>query len=47
MQFMQLCKKAGKKIQDFNGIWTHDLMIPVQCSNQLSYEAHMKLDCPL
>ena len=28
-----------KKIQDFNGVWTHDLAIPVRCSNQLSYEA--------
>ena len=27
------------KSQDFNRFWTHDLMIPVQCSNQLSYEA--------
>ena len=26
------------KRQDFNGVWTRDLMIPVQCSNQLSYE---------
>ena len=29
-----------KKIQDFNGILTHDLAIPVRCSHQLpSYEA--------
>ena len=28
-----------KKIQDFNEVWTHDLTIPVWCSNQLSYEA--------
>ena len=27
------------KIQDFNGVWTHDLPIPVWPSNQLSYEA--------
>ena len=27
------------KIQDFNGVWTRDLAIPVRCSNQLSYEA--------
>ena len=27
------------KIQDFNGVWTGDLAIPVQRSNQLSYEA--------
>ena len=26
------------KIQDFNGVWTHDLTIPVPRSNQLSYE---------
>ena len=25
--------------QDFNGVWTRDLAIPVQWSNQLSYEA--------
>ena len=38
-QFMQLRKKPEKKNQDFNGIWTHDLTIPVWRSNQLSYEA--------
>ena len=38
-QLMQLHKKPEKKIQDFNTIWTCDLAIPVQCSNQLSYEA--------
>ena len=27
------------KSQDFNGVWTHDLAILVQRSNQLSYEA--------
>ena len=27
------------QIQDFNGIWTRDLAIPVRRSNQLSYEA--------
>ena len=27
------------KIQDFNGVWTRDLAIPMQRSNQLSYEA--------
>ena len=27
------------KIRDFNRGWTHDLAIPVQRSNQLSYEA--------
>ena len=39
-QFMQLRKRPSeKKNQDFNGVWTHDLAIPVRCSNQLSYEA--------
>ena len=32
-------KKPEKKIQDFNGVWTRDLAIPVRRSNQLSYEA--------
>ena len=27
------------KSQDFNGVCTHDLVIPVRWSNQLSYEA--------
>ena len=38
-QFMQLRKKPQKKKknQDFNGIWTRDLVIPVRRSNQLSY----------
>ena len=27
------------KIQDFNGVWTRDLTIPMRRSNQLSYEA--------
>ena len=27
------------KSQDFNGVWTYDLAIPVQNSNRLSYEA--------
>ena len=27
------------KIQDFNGVWTRDLAIPMRLSNQLSYEA--------
>ena len=31
-QFMQLRKEAWKKIQDFNGVWTRDLAILVQCS---------------
>ena len=38
MQFKQLRIEALKS-QDFNGVWTRDLAIPVQCSNQLSYEA--------
>ena len=30
---MQLCKEGWKKkIQDINGVWTHELAIPVQCS---------------
>ena len=37
-QFLQLRREAWK-IQDFNGVWTRDLEIPVQRSNQLSYEA--------
>ena len=27
------------KIQDFNGVWSRDLAIPVRRSNQLNYEA--------
>ena len=27
------------KVQEFNGVWTRDLAIPVRRSNQLSYEA--------
>ena len=30
---------VNAKIQDFKGVWTRDLAIPVRCSNQLSYEA--------
>ena len=37
-QFLQLRKEAWK-IQDFNGVWTGDVAIPVRRSNQLSYEA--------
>ena len=37
-QFLQLRREAWK-IQDFNGVWTRDLAIPVRHSNQLSYEA--------
>ena len=37
-QFQQLCREAWKS-QDFNGVWTRDLAIPVRRSNQLSYEA--------
>ena len=37
-QFLRLRREAWK-IQDFNGIWTRDLVIPVRRSNQLSYEA--------
>ena len=37
-QFTQL-RIEGWKSQDFNGVWTHDLAIPVRRTNQLSYEA--------
>ena len=37
-QFKQLRIEAWKS-QDFNGVWTRDLEIPVRRSNQLSYEA--------
>ena len=33
------CVEKPDKIQDFNGVWTRDLAIPVRRSNQLSYEA--------
>ena len=39
MQFLQLQMDDAWKIQYFNGVWTYGLAIPVQCSNQLSYEA--------
>ena len=39
MQFKQLHIEAWKS-QDFNGVWTRDLTIPVRRSNQLSYEAN-------
>ena len=38
LQFKQLRIEAWKS-QDFNGVWTHDLAIPVRRSKQLSYEA--------
>ena len=37
-QFKQLRIEA-RKSQDYNGVWTRDLAIPVRRSNQLSYEA--------
>ena len=37
-QFLQLRREAWK-FQDFNGVWTRDLTIPVRRSNQLRYEA--------
>ena len=43
-EFMRLLKNL-KKIQDFNGIWTRNLAIPVRCSNQLSYEATEIVNC--
>ena len=33
------CVKKPENFQDFNRVLTCDLAIPVQCSNQLSYEA--------
>ena len=38
MQLKQVGIEAWKS-QDFNGVWTCDLAIPVRRSNQLSYEA--------
>ena len=35
---MQLRKEPEKEVQDFNGIWTRDVSMPVRRSNQLSYE---------
>ena len=37
-QLLQLRKEAWK-FQDFNGVWTRELAVPVRHSNQLSYEA--------
>ena len=37
-QFKQLRIEVWKS-QDFNGVWTRDLAIPVRRSNQLNYEA--------
>ena len=37
-QFKQSLIEAWKS-QDFNGIWTRDLAIPVRRSHQLSFEA--------
>ena len=42
-QFLQLRREAWK-IQDFNRVWTRDLVIPVRRSNQLSYEATNAID---
>ena len=33
------CERSLKKNQDFNGVWTCECVVLVQCSNQLSYEA--------
>ena len=33
------CVKRPEKIQDFNGVWTHDLAITGAMLYQLSYEA--------
>ena len=37
-QFKQLRTEAWKS-QDFIGVWTRELAIPVRCSNQLNHEA--------
>ena len=34
-----IAQRSTKEIQDFNGVWTRDLAIPVWYSNQMSYEA--------
>ena len=36
---ISIASRSLKHFQDFNGIWTGDVAIPVRCSNQLSYEA--------
>ena len=36
---ISIASRSLKNFQDFNGILTRDLAIPVRCSNQLSYEA--------
>ena len=33
-QFTQLRKKAGNKFQDFNGVWTRAVAIPLRCSTK-------------
>ena len=38
-QFMQLSIQKPAKSQDFNRVWTCDLVTAGLCSNQLSYEA--------
>ena len=32
------CVEKAEKIQDFNGVWTRDLAMPVRRFNQLGYE---------
>ena len=39
MNAIKQLRREAWKSQDFNGVWTRDLAIPVQRSNQLSYEA--------
>ena len=39
MNAIQAIALEAWKSQDFNGVWTRDLAIPVRRSNQLSYEA--------
>ena len=38
-QFMQFYIKKPETSQDFNGVWTHDVAIPVRRSHHLSYKA--------
>ena len=39
-QHVAIAYGSQKKIQNFNGVWTRDLAIPVRNSNQLNYESN-------
>ena len=41
------CVEQPEKIQDFNGVRSRDLVIPVRCCHQLNYEGFLKqwYDC--